>query len=518
MNSTDRAALVRGLKRGIASAVVSLAVLTGLLYVVLRRWIPEAMYGPSQDRDGFGRLLFGRSTSVDTSMSGWELLWPLSVGRTVFIVVVATVVAVLIVAGIVVLRSRSPRIGTVTGAVVSFLIGAISIPLLAYVALPHLFRVGIGYPNVSGYADSNTLVLGVFVGSVLAGFGARALLRNGSLARLRRDPTVLLVDGWLAALWIGGAVVAIGSIYSVADAGYWLFRAIEESDAVLAFAVVLTLQIPLLGLVVLREVGWSMLRARRDVAPDGGVVEGSTTVGQSPGPRAGRSWLLDDVLSSRQVRVGLAGVASLGLLGGVAVLLARLELLPEDAFPAYNLELTAVLVGGFLGASLLGVTIATLGVLVAAGVRRLPRPDAVEVFTVDPLLNCLQAPFVFLVTMVVVLVSVDMMFWRSVTSTFVFVAIGGLAIAALVARVARLDVDDGRSAIRTTVRGVGIACTGVAVVSLSAIWPVVYSGAFAGSGFEIYWSRIWAFGLFATALIGSLFVLGEGLRRVSRVE
>lgn len=519
LDGEERTAAGRGLKRGLASAVASLALLWGLLLGLVPRvasTYPEQYPGHESALD----LVWGRNPRVVTSYaSSWELLAANDWWQTPLTVLVATVVAVALVTFLARLRTSASGPGRFLTSAVAYLLGAVSIALLIQTLVKVWFRLGAenGPYTPRGYG---VVVPGLVVGLALAGFGARVLLRHSSLSEIRSDPSALFVDGWLAVLWLGCAVVAFEQILA-SGVGHWLRRGFQ-TDATVLFAALLALVVPVVALAVFRDVAWSVAVARSgsragsaDVRSDGGATDAAPTrLGISSDPD-GSQRLWPSVRSNRRVSVGVAMLVAAAVTVGAFLVLEWAGYPPVQSHNFRSdwhfLQYTPAVFGGAFAAAVIAIG---GGLGLATALERLPGTRWVEAVAVDPFTTVLQFPVVYLAAWIVF-----ERFGSNALTDFpslpVFVAgLGGLALVPLVSRVVRRDRERGWSSRRIAVRATGMALCGTAVLSLWAGWILFEYGGFSAP-LGLWWNRFLAFSAFALIHTAGLFLLGDGLRAVA---
>lgn len=514
LSTEDRAAARRGLRRGLLSLGASLVLYFGVLALLVPWLLPGISVVGSVDE--LYLQLYERgpnSLNTGTFSLSETLFRDYPPWRPLVLPTVASGVAALVL--LVVRLTPGPR--RLALLVLAHLVGAVH--LVTGIRLYYILFDG----------DLPKLFPELAVGVVLAGFGARAALRNG--ARSWTDDTGVVVDAWFAAVFLLGALVA-SDVYSRPDhVGIsWVGYGFTAPPSA-AFLFGGLLVVPLLLVAVGREVAWSVIggRARAAVAPEErpSTDGGRTDVARS-GTQASRgaAWALGTAIR----RDGRAVVGAVLLL---ALLLVTVLAGPRYPFSAdeenvheYVSQTAGLLsedVWFFLAehvavAAIVALVAAGFGLLVARLLAARSVRERVEAVAVDPIANVLQLPTVAYIGislpfLVLFDASHSIPGWKYSVGFGIF---GGLAVGPLVARVAGEELERGRGWNRAVVRGVGVATSGAAVVLLGFGW-YLYDNAMRGPVFQFSvggtWFNAWTL---LVAVVVPLFLLGEGLRTAAR--
>ncbi|MFD1645075.1 hypothetical protein [Haloarchaeobius litoreus] len=435
-----------------------------------------------------------QSWVIQQGAPGWELVGQ-SAGRTMKLVVVALVLALLIAVPLVVLS----QVDVGRRAVAGFsLLGGIPTFIWCLFALDFAKHPG---SHIMPRTYAEMLVPGATL-AIPLGLGLTRIVSRYDVTDVRTMVRDVLLDGWLYVVWIPGALVVVETVFAVNGVFYLWFQALVQGDFPLFTLLSSVLVAPVLFCAFVRDVLLAVILPEstsstptRSVAADGGTTS-----------------VLPPLLSAvRHSRVTQAALGLFGLLSVVGLVGSQLTSRPDrwankqtvqpyqlfDALAAVTL--TAVIV--FLVAAAVGVGLG----LLATGTslpRHLNR-------VLDPVANL---PFaVFFVAWLIYLESPD----RLVTQ-LLFGGVGGLAVAPIVARRFEREATEGRG--ETAV----LAATGVAISGAALVVFTVTELSFLGYGLGDLWlnttdvtleSRLWSWlGVLAVPAV-TLFLLGEGLRR-----
>lgn len=475
------------------------------------RWAVEAILGPVGDPEVRQRLseeipgyvgtfvrtaTFGNRQSwvFQPNVGGWRLVGEFG-GRTLKLVLVALVLA-LVVAVPLVLVSQLDGAGPVVAAL--GLLGGVS-------TLVWWFFVVDFAANPGSHLTPRSLDEMLVPGATLAvplGLGLARIAGRLDLTDGPRTVRRVLLDGWLYALWLPGALIVVELVFAVNGVFYLWFQSLIQGDFPLFTLVSSVLVAPVVFCAFVRDLGLALTRptdsaapTARDTAADGGV--GSLL------------WPLASAV--RDSRVTQAAAGAFGLVFVVGFVGSRLVTPPEvwadkrtlQAFELFDALAAATLtaVVGLAVALVVGLGLGLLATRTPLS-RHVPR-------LLDPLSNL---PFaVVLGAWYVYLENPDQL-----VTLLLYGGLGGLAVAPLVARRFEQEVADSHEA-TAVLSATGLAVTGAALALFTAAALSFLGLGLLDLSFGTRWikpdSRLWgSVGVLALPAV-LLFVLGEGLRR-----
>lgn len=388
--------------------------------------------------------------------------------------------------------------------------------------------------------ERERLVAALTIGLVLAGFGARTLLRNGSLTACFEDSGTA-VDAWVAGVFLIAAAISVTVPLPLVLGDWWLQGGLDTHPT-FAFTTSALFVAPALVLAVLRDVGWSIARERgserrdadgvagtRAEGGDGARPGGRTSPDDASGGRAGAapdrtSWHLSRAV--RSDRRALVGGALLVLLATLAVVVGWH--VPDPSLSTYPDDGAASLFAWhslypIVHHAVFGLAVALLALLLGVPIARAladsGRRGTVEAVAVDPIATVGQFPILLYVVVYAPEYALSSEQARSFTTRLLALAVvAGVAFAPLVVRVAGDELERGRGSRRAALRGAGVALTGAAVATLAfTFWAYEFSYLAAYRQYEWLGYRYPVLA-FAAATTVPLFLLGEGLRSAARRE
>lgn len=426
--------------------------------------------------------------------SGWEMIGQFG-GRTMKLVVVALVLALLLAVPLIVLSQVD--VGRELAAGIGLLGG---IPTFVWCLFVLDFATNPG-SHLQPQSYPEMVVPGMTLALPL-GLGLARIVSRYDVTAIRTTARDVLLDGWLYVVWIFSAFMMVELVFSVNGIFSIWFRAFVQGDLPLFTQVSSVLIAPVLFCAFVRDLllavtipGSTQSTTTRGVAADGGTTS-----------------ILSPLVSAvRNSRITQAGLGLFGLLSVVGLVGSQLTSRPDrwaNSQTVQPYQLFDALAATTLTAVLVLLVAAGAGLGLGLLTTETPLPRHLN-RVLDPVANL---PFALLfIVGVFYLESPD----RIVTQ-LLFGGVGGLAVAPIVAR--RFERETMEGPTETAV----LAATGVAISG--AVLVVFTAGELSvvGLGLGNLWlastdvtleSRLWSWvGVLAVPAV-TLFLLGEGLRR-----
>ncbi|WP_440991335.1 hypothetical protein [Haloarchaeobius baliensis] len=441
-------------------------------------------------------LTFGdrQSWVLFDGTSGWEVVGQFG-GRTIKLVAVALVLALLIAGPLVVLSQVDIGRKVVAGL---GLLGGIP----TFVWCLFVFDVA---SDPGSHIRAETYPEMVVPGATLAlplGLGLAHIVSRYDVTAVRTTVRDVLLDGWLYVVWVPGAIALVELVFGVNGFFYVWFQALMQGDFPLFTQLSSVVVAVVLCCAFLRDVVLAVtLPGSTSSAPTRGVAaDGGSTSIVSP-----------LVSAVRNSRITQAGLGLFGLLFVVGVVGSQLTSRPErwvNRQTVQPYQLFDALAATTLTAATVFVVAAAVGVGLGLLTTETPLPRHVTRI-LDPVANL---PFaVLFIAGVVSLESPD-----RIVAHLLFGVVGGLAVAPIVARRFEREAMAGRDE-RAVLASTGVALSGAVLVVFTAgelsVLGLGLTDLWMGATDVTLESRLWSWVGVLAVPATTLFLLGEGVRR-----